>query len=198
MKSIGSLVAFLVVLVLLACTNETSIQKYYVENQENSKFVAIDIPTSLLANQESLNEEQLATLETVKKVSLLAFPVEEGREKYEKEKLHLQEILKNEKYQLLMKYGSGERKAEIYFSGDEEAVDEFIVFGFDDGRGMGLARVLGNDMNPEKLINFLSSVEKGNIDLSGLHGLAEMFIENNSKRREIAGQTTDNPEKAGD
>lgn len=175
MKRAKLLGIFLLGLGVLSCNNEPSIQEYYVENQEDSKFVAIDIPTSLLANNEELNEEQLATLKTVKKVNVLAYPLEEGAEEYQVEKNQLQEILKNEKYQLLMKYGSGERKAEIYFTGDEDAIDEFILFGFDDSRGMGLARVLGEDMSPEKLIELLRSLEKGDVNLDGLKGIAGMF-----------------------
>lgn len=175
MKTIKLFGFAFVALMLASCNDEPSIQEYYVENQEDSKFVALDIPTSLLANNENLNAEQLETLETVKKVNVLAYPLKEGKNEYEKEKLQLQEILKNEKYQLLMKYGSGERKAEIYFTGDEEAIDEFVVFGFDDTRGMGLARILGEDMNPENLMKLIRSFEKGDLDFSGLEGMAEIF-----------------------
>lgn len=175
MKRAKLLGIFLLGLGILSCNNEPSIQEYYVENQEDSKFVAIDIPTSLLANNEELNEEQLATLNTVKKVNVLAYPLEEGAEEYQEEKNQLQEILKNEKYQLLMKYGSGDRKAEIYFTGDEDAIDEFILFGFDDTRGMGLARVLGEDMSPEKILELIKSLEKGDINLDGIKGITEIF-----------------------
>lgn len=175
MKTCNALVFFLISLVLLSCNKERSIQEYYVENQENSKFIAVDIPTSLLANSENLDEQQRATLETVRKINLLALPVEEGQETYESEKADLRKILENDQYQLLMKYGSGERKAEIYFTGDEEAIDEFILFGFDDQRGLGLARILGEDMNPEKLLKLLSSLKHGDINLSGLSEVAGMF-----------------------
>lgn len=175
MKKIEFLGIFLLGLGILSCNNEPTIQEYYVENQEDNKFVAIDVPTSLLANNEELNEKQQATLNTVKKVNVLAYPLEEGAEDYEEEKLELQEILKNEKYQLLMKYGSGDRKAEIYFTGDENAIDEFILFGFDNSRGMGLARILGEDMKPDDLLELFRSLEKGDINLEGLKGIAEMF-----------------------
>ncbi|MGY5848410.1 DUF4252 domain-containing protein [Salegentibacter sp. HM20] len=168
----------LALLGLVACQNEQSIQEYYVANQEKSEFVAIDVPTSLFANTESLNAEQKETLETVKKINVLAFPLKESgenHESYETEKENLSKVLQNEKYQLLMKYGSGTRKAEIYFTGDEDAIDEFIVFGFDDERGMGLARILGDNMDPKRLVKLLRSLEEGDIDMQGLKGLAGMF-----------------------
>ncbi len=170
---------FLVILVMLisSCGNEPTIQEYYVENLEKSNFVALDIPASLLANNEDLDKDQKKTLESIHKVNVLAYPLRDNKEVYQQEKVKLQEILKNGKYQLLMRYGSGLRKAEIYFTGDEDAVDEFILFGFDDGRGVGLARILGEDMQPQGMLNLLRSMEKGDLNLDGLKNIAQIFKE---------------------
>lgn len=160
---------------LSSCGNEPTIQEYYVDNLENSNFVAVDIPTSLLANNEKLDEEQKQTLESVRKINVLAYPIKADQEVYEEEKTQLQEILKNEKYQLLMKYGSGNRKAEVYFTGNENAVDEFIFFGFDDSRGVGLARILGEDMKPQQMLKLLRSMEKDDLNLDGIKSVSQMF-----------------------
>ena len=163
---------------LFGCNNEESLQQYYVANQENKEFVAIDVPASMFTSSESLSPEQKVTMETIKKINLLAIPKKtENIQVIEEEQIKIAEILKDEKYQLLMRYGGGDARVEIYYTGDEEAVDEIIVYGFDDDRGMGLARVLGEDMNPGDILSLFRSLEKGDIDLDGLKGITSMFIE---------------------
>ena len=155
---------------VVSCNNETTLQEYYVENQNNQQYLAFDLPASLLTGDNSkLTAEQKATLETIKKVNVLGFPLkEENKEVYEAEKAKLTEILKGDKYQQLMRYGGGNRKAELYYLGEEDAIDELIIFGSDDEKGFGIARVTGNDMNPEAMIRLLKSFEKGELDVAGL------------------------------
>ena len=160
----------------IACNNEQSLQEYYVDNQGNKDFVALDLPASMLANMESLGDDQRRTLETVKKVNILAIPQNpENVSKIEEEKNKINNILKDEKYQLLMKFGMGETRMELYFTGEEEAVEEVILYGFDENRGMGIARVLGENMNPGDIMNLIRSMEKGDIDLSGVSGVSQIF-----------------------
>lgn len=172
-------------LMMTACNNEQSLQEYYVENQSNKDFVAIDVPTSMFTNSESLSAEQKRTLETVKKINVLAIPQKiENKERIEEEKQNVNNILRDEKYQLLMKLGGGESRVEIYFTGKEEAIDELILYGFDETRGMGIARVLGKEMNPGDIINLMRSLEKGDLDLNGLSGIAQMFTDGDSSPKE--------------
>jgi hypothetical protein len=177
MKILKTLCCLAAVLVLFSCNNEPTLQEYYVENQSDKEFLAIDLPVSMFANSESLSEDQRATLETVKKVNVLAYPIKEGNEKFTTEKAELENILEDEEYQLLIRYGSGERGAEVYFTGDEEAIDEFIVFGFDNSKGMGVARVLGEDMNPASLMKLLKSMEEGDVNLDAFNSIGEIFRE---------------------
>lgn len=158
---------------LMSCDNSTSLQEYYVENQDDKQFLALDIPASLLTGENSsLDAEQRATLETIRKVNLLAFPKKlENEADYEAEKEKIAEILKNEKYQPLMRYGGGDRKAELFYVGEEDAIDEFIVYGADESKGFGVARVLGNDMEIDALLKLFKSVEKGDLNIDGLQEL---------------------------
>jgi hypothetical protein len=175
MKTIKTSLMILLAIVISSCANEQSLQEYYVENQQDNEFIALDIPTSMFANAENLDENQKQTLESLKKINLLALPIEKGEESYEAEKSKLENILKNEKYQLLMKYGSNNRKAEIFFTGDEEAIDELIVYGYDDTKGVGVARVLGENMNPQQLIALMKSLDRGDIDVGGLKKITGIF-----------------------
>lgn len=169
------LTAFVGLLIISSCNNKESLQEYYVENQEDENFMALDVPASMFANMEAMDEDQKATINSIKKINVLAFKAEENRPKFEEEKSRLDKIFKDKKYQLLMKYGGGGRKAELYFTGSEEAIDELIVYGYDDEKGLGVARVLGKDMNPQKIINLMKSLEKGDLNLSSLKELGVML-----------------------
>ncbi len=163
-------------MLLMSCDGQQSLQEYYVDNQGNNEFVAVDVPTSMFANTESLTEDEKKTLETVKKINILAIPKEEKNlPKIEKEKAKIANILKDEKYQLLMKYGGGDSKMEVYFTGSDEAVDEIIVYGEDKTKGMGIARVLGDKMNPSDILQLVRSLQNGDLDLEGLKGISKMF-----------------------
>lgn len=161
----------------VSCQNETSLQEFYVENQNDNQYIAFDIPVSLLTGDNSnLNTEQKATLETIRKVNILGFPKKkENKEIFEQEQEKLTKILKSDKYNLLMRYGGGDRKAELYYLGEEDAIDELIVFGADDDKGFGIARVTGNDMKPEDIIRLFKSLEKGELNIDGLPNLGAMF-----------------------
>lgn len=169
-------IIFLAILAALftSCNNETTLQEYYVNNQEDKDFIAVDIPASLMANAENLSLEEKKTMETIKKINLLAVPNKKGNEaRIQKEKSNITDILKDEKYQLLMKYGSDGTNVEIYFTGKEEAIDEVIVYGFDENKGVGIARVLGDKMNPADIMKLMKSMEKGGFNLGGLKQVAE-------------------------
>ncbi|AVR46653.1 DUF4252 domain-containing protein [Christiangramia fulva] len=175
MKNINILLVLLFVGVLISCENEKSLQKFYVENQEDSDFLALDIPTSMFANMDSLDEEQKSTLNSVKKINLLALKANTDHEKFEEEKAQLNDIFKDEKYQLLMKYGGGNKKAALYFTGEEDAIDELIVYGYDDEKGLGVARVLGENMDPEKIMKFMKSLDGNDINIEGIKNIGEII-----------------------
>lgn len=170
---------------MTGCNGEQSLQEYYVANQENKDFLAVDVPASLLANSESLSTEQRKTLETIKKVNILAIPKKaENMGTINTEREKVASILKDEKYQLLMRFGSGETKMELYFTGNEEAVDEVIVYGFNDTRGLGIARILGKNMNPADIMELLQSLQKGDLNVEGLQSITSMFVEEAEEAKE--------------
>lgn len=178
MKLLKTLGVVLGIIGFTSCNNEQSLQQYYVANQSNKEFIAIDVPASMLTNVGKMNEDQRKALESIKKINVLAIPKNaENQVKIESEKENIFNILQDEKYQLLMKYGGGESRVEVYFTGNDEAIDELIVYGFDTNRGMGIARVLGDKMNPGEIMSLMSSLEKGDLDLDGLSGLTNMFID---------------------
>ena len=122
---------FLTSFLVVSCDNQTTLQEYYVENQAQKEFIALDIPASLVTGANStLSGEQRATLETVEKINFLAFPKkEENQAQYEQEKEKVAEILKDEKYQQLMRFGKNGLHIQLYYSGEEDAIDDLVIYG---------------------------------------------------------------------
>jgi len=85
-------------------------------------------------------------------------------------------ILKDESYQQLMKAGSGNDGAAIYFVGiDDEHIEEFVVLAGKKENGFAVVRVLGNDMNPTNIMNMLTLLQKANVDLEQLKPLQQLM-----------------------
>ena len=68
------LLIFAVVVAFVGCSKTQSIQEYYVAKSEDPNFLVIDIPTSILGiNNEVLNEEEQAALDSFQKLNVLMF-----------------------------------------------------------------------------------------------------------------------------
>lgn len=158
---------------LQGCSNEASLQKYYVEKQKDNAFISIDLPSSLLLTDDNtLTDEQLKTIQSIKKINMLALQVnDENKGLYAVEKERVNQIISDEKYKPLIKYGSNKMGATLLFTGDEDAIDELIVFASDEQKGFALFRVLGDDMEPSQMIKLMDSVNPKNFDFSFLEGM---------------------------
>jgi len=178
MKTIAKFSTLVVlILVMLGCSSETSLQKYYVDKQKDNAFISLDIPSSLLSKKENtLSLEQKETLNSIKKMNLLALQnKEENSAIYEVEKEHVTAILNDEKYKTLMKFGSNTMGATLKFTGEEDAIDELIVFASDDSKGFALIRVLGDNMEPGKIMQLMEGVNDQNFDFSFLKNIESVL-----------------------
>jgi len=162
---------------LASCSNEKSLQKYLVEKQDDDKFLKVDVATSLLQTDDnSLTEEQKNILNTVKKVNVVAYKIKDGNiAEYEAEKEKLAVIVNQEKYKTLVKYGSNNRGASLKYLGEEDAIDEVIVFASDNEKGFAVFRLLGEKMRPDQMIKLMNSIDKGDIDVSKFSGIGDLF-----------------------
>lgn len=177
MKITKSSVYLLLLVALNACTSTPSLQEYYVHNSENPNFLSVDLPVSLLNMEKAdLNEEQQNALESLRKLNVLAFKkTDTNSADFETEKLNVIAILKSDKFTELMKMNTSYGKATIKYLGDDDAIDEVVIYGDNDEKGFLLVRVLGDDMNPAKIIQFLQALEKSNYKGEGLEKVAELF-----------------------
>jgi hypothetical protein len=171
-----SLIFFFAIL-LVSCQSEPTLQKYFVEKTEDKNFVAVDVSPSILNLDETkLNAEQKTALQQFDKMNILAFKAADNPALYEAEKAKVKTLLKDEKYQELMKFGSGANGGSLSFVGeDDEHIEEFIVFANEKETGFAVVRILGKDMNPTGVMNLLSLLPMSNIDTAQLKPLQDIF-----------------------
>ncbi|MCG2417834.1 DUF4252 domain-containing protein [Aequorivita sp. F47161] len=164
-------------LAALTSCSDKSLQKYLVEKQDDDKFVKMDIAASLLQGKNSsFTQEEKDVLNTIKKVNVVAYPIADGdTADYEKEREELKAILAQEKYKELTRFKSNEWNASLKYTGEEDAIDEVIVFASDDSRGFAVFRLLGENMRPDQMLKLMESAERGDLDISKLEGFGKIF-----------------------
>jgi len=169
----------IVLSVLISCKGEPSLQKYYVEHQDSDNFVSLDLPASLLNLGDNVSNETKETMQSIKKMNVLAFKLNDNnKEVFLSELKKVKSIIKNDSYSELIRVKHKKANIIVKFLGKEDAVKEFIVFASDNSKGFALARVLGNQMDPEKILKMTKDLENMNADdkaFSQIKGLLGEF-----------------------
>ncbi len=177
MKTIRSSIYLLLLLVVAGCSSTQSLQEYYIDNSENPNFLSIDLPVSLLnMDKADLTEEQRDGLKSLSKLNVLAFKKTEANSAaFQTEKAKVKSILKSNKFNELMKMNTSFGRATITYLGDDEAIDEVVIYGDNDDKGFMLVRILGDNMNPANMVQFLKAIEKSDYKGEGLDKLSELI-----------------------
>lgn len=152
-------------------------QNYFVENSESTAFFAFDIAPSILKTDElTLTDKETAALDTFKKMNILAFKKDSINSKnYQSELTKVNTILKDEQYESLIKYGSNTNGAAIYFAGETDKIDEFVLVTNQDDTGFAIVRILGDDMDINHVMTLFQLLQKSNADMEQLKPL-QQFI----------------------
>lgn len=177
MKLLRNSIALILVGLTFVSCNEKSLQKYLVEKQDDDKFVKVDLATSLLEGKNSnFTQEEKDILQTIKKINVVAYPIkDEDTANYNAEKKELEAILSQDRYKELTRIKSNDWNATLKYTGEEDAIDEVIVYANDNDRGFAVFRVLGEKMRPDQILKLMHSAERGDFDLSKLSGLGKVF-----------------------
>lgn len=164
-------------LVLLGCNSEPTLQKYFVENTENKNFIALDLsPEILNIDPSKLSAVQKDALKSFDKMNVLAFKLtDKNKAEFETERAKVDLILKDKKYQQLMKFSSGKEGAAVSFVGSDEHIEEFVFYANRKENGFAVVRILGKDMNPTAAMTMMSVLEQSNIDLEQLKPLQQLM-----------------------
>jgi len=167
----------LAILTLASCADGKSLQRYLVDKQEDDRFMKVDIATSLfMADENNFSQEEKEIMETIKKINVVAYPLKGGnQDEYESEKGKVRAIIDQEKYKTLGMVKNNDMHMTMKYLGEETAIDEVIVFASSDDKGFGVFRLLCDDMRPDQALKLMNTLERGDIDLSQLSGIGDMF-----------------------
>lgn len=168
MKKITILLAAFFLAFSFTSCNDNSLQSYLVKSQEKSGFITFDVPASILQiKTDDMSEDVKATLASIKKINVVAMPYNKDKTtELEAEKAQLEKILKGASYKSLMRFTEQSIKVSLYYVGEGDAIDEVIAFGYSDKVGVGIARILGDKMNPANIVKMMQEVK---FDSSGIN-----------------------------
>ncbi|TXG39350.1 DUF4252 domain-containing protein [Seonamhaeicola maritimus] len=162
---------------LVSCGEGVSLQRYFVDNQETKNFITQDIPISMVEiDKSNFTEEQKEAYNSVKRLNFLGYKTSEtDLETYNAELAKVKTILSDDKYNDLMDVSDRGRKISVKYIGTDEEADEVIVFGSAKEMGFAVVRILGDDMNPEKMGVLLHSLQNANVDENQIQDIMNFF-----------------------
>lgn len=177
MLKITYAIVLLLSMLLLSCNTKPTLQKYFVENTEKKDFIALDVSSSILnLDKTKLTVEQTEAMKSFDKMNILAFKSNgKNHVQFDSEKAKVNSILKDEKYQQLMKVGSGKDGASVSYVGTDDHIEEFVLYANKKDVGFALVRVLGKDMNPNTIMTMISLLKSSNIDMEQLKPLQALI-----------------------
>jgi hypothetical protein len=168
MKKITTLVIALFLAFSFTSCQDESLQGYLVKSQEKTGFITFDVPASILqVKSDAVSESTKATLKTLKKINVVALPTNsDNSAEVAAEKAALDKILKGDQYKSLMRFTHEGIKINLLYSGNDDEIDEVIAYGYSPKMGVGLARILGDNMNPSDIMKMMNEVK---LDGSGVN-----------------------------
>lgn len=172
------MVVLFLVVAFTSCNQGPTLQTYYVDNELKPGFASFDVPASFInVENVEMTDEQREAYESVDKLNVLTYLENDtNAESYKLELEKVKTILKNPKYEELMRGGNTtDGKFVVKFLGDIENIEELIIFGNANDKGFMIARILGDDMNAGKLMSLTSVLENAKIEESQLKGLTDFF-----------------------
>jgi len=174
----NSVIILFIVAVLTSCNYGETLQGYYVANQETPNFISLDIPTSFVTiDKTTLTEGQKEAYESIDKLNMLAYQLtDDNVEDYKAELVKVQAILKSDKYQDLFRGGNTtDGKIVVKYIGTDTSIDELIIFASANAKGFVIVRVLGNDMQPAKLMKLGNVLQKASTEENNVKAFMDFF-----------------------
>lgn len=172
-----SVVLFFLVIAYTSCNQGESLQSYYVRNQEKPNFLTVDIPVSMVeVDKSALNQDQLEAYNSIDKLNMLGYSKTADEEAYKTELAQVNTILKNPKYEELIRGGNAkDGRFVVKMIGDDALIDELIILGSANERGFAIVRVLGNNMDPVKIMKLSEVINELRADESAVKNFIDFF-----------------------
>ncbi|GAA3583931.1 DUF4252 domain-containing protein [Snuella lapsa] len=167
----------IITLVVISCNEGTSLQRYFVDHQETSNFISVDLPLSMVdIDKSQFTEDQKVAYNSVKRLNFLGYKVKEtDMETYNTELNKVKTILKHKKYNDLIEFSDKGTKVVVKYIGTDERADEVVLFGSSKTIGFGIIRILGDDIDPQKMATLVGTMKNADFDEAQLQGVMDFF-----------------------
>ncbi|PQJ32457.1 membrane or secreted protein [Nonlabens arenilitoris] len=161
------------ILFLTSCSSDPSLQQYFVDSQEKQGFITTTIPKSILGLDVSqMSDKSQEAYNSINKVNLLYYPIDkQNTAAFEKENAQLNAILKSDDFKTLMTHKSDGVNMRFLYDGSSESIDEMIIYGSSPEMGLGVARVLGDDMKLGSIMKMMEEMKNVNLDQTGINNI---------------------------
>ncbi|ARN77262.1 hypothetical protein BST97_04295 [Nonlabens spongiae] len=158
---------------LASCDSDPTVQSYYVDSEEKPGFYKQTVPKTILGiDERKLDEESLQAYNSLDKVSVLLLPAKPGEENRIKEEVEVfDKIISNGDYKTLITYNSDGMKVNLVYEGSSEKIDEIIAYGRYEDKVMGVARILGDDMNLGSIAKMFNELDGSDINPAGIKSI---------------------------
>ncbi|MDU8886416.1 DUF4252 domain-containing protein [Yeosuana sp. MJ-SS3] len=175
---IKTVMLIILVTAFVSCGQNASLQSYFVANQETPNFISVDLPVSFVKlDENTLTETQKEAYESMDKLNMLGYHLtENNQEEYKTELQKVQNILKDERYQELFRAGnSKDGKVVVKYIGTDTTIDELILFGNMNDQGFAIIRILGDNMEPAKIMSLSDQIQNINSDENSIGEFMNFF-----------------------
>ena len=171
------LTILILALAFTSCKKENSIQTFFVEHQELPNYSVIDISSTLIDFSETdLSAEEKKAYESLDKLHVLLYNIDSTNTKaFDTELKAINKVFKNKDYTEMMQFSDNGIKFKINTIGNEDTVDEVLVLASMTDKGFATIRVIGDAMEPEKIVGLFNKVKETNVDESKLNGIMNFF-----------------------
>lgn len=166
-------VSAVIMATLASCDNDPTVQSYYVDSQEKEGFISTTIPKTVLGiDEKTLSPKSQEAYNSVSKVNLLVLPAtDDKKDMVKKEAEKFNKIIMDSNYKTLMTHNAEGMKIRLVYDGDSDSIDEIIAFGSSEEMGMGVARVMGKDMNLGSIMNMMKELDGKNVNPANIKGI---------------------------
>lgn len=167
----------LAALLMASCSNEPTVQKYFVEKAEQKGFMAVDIAPSIIKTDKlKLNADEKKALDCLHHINVIFYKADSTNiQQVAKEQAEVKSLLKTDKYDELIKFNGFGGGGSINTKGEGEHLEEFVIFIHQKDNGVGVVRVTGEDMTPANVMTIAGLISKGGLDMDQMKPLQQML-----------------------
>lgn len=177
---------FILLLFTFSChVRGGDLQEYYVESAGKPGVISFDIATSIFdVSKSGLSKDEKEIYNSIKKLNVVMVPA--NRPAYEQEKDKVTAILKNGDFEELMSINDKSMSGKLYYIGNDDTIDEVVLFGRSSESGFAVIRILGDKIKMENAGKLMKILQKSDFDGSAFKPIHDFFGGDTIKKAEKA------------